>query len=98
MGLLLVFRRTLLSLGDVVVESILKACHELVSIIIIKKTVVRSARTLFSFLFNSYLTNGGWPPGASYSGVESVCDVVAFVAVYDKREFPNTSAPECEAA
>ena len=44
------------------------------------------------------LRNGGGPPGASYSGVESVCVVVAVAVVYDKREFPNISAPECEAA
>ena len=44
------------------------------------------------------LRDGGRPPRAPpQSGAESVGDVVAFVAVYNKREFPNTSTPECEA-
>ena len=38
------------------------------------------------------------PPRAPPSGAESVGDVVAFDAVYNKREFSNASTPEREAA
>ena len=44
------------------------------------------------------LRNRGRPPRAPPSGAESVGDVVAYDAVYNKREFLNTSTPECEAA